>query len=68
MPFAWNLPYLSVFLAMVTAILLSVLRGAAIFMADLARATAIPLEMDHMALSARGGGAAAVRDAGLVLG
>ena len=28
MPFAWNLPYLSVFLAMVTAILLSVLPGA----------------------------------------
>ena len=28
MPFAWNLPYMSVFLAMVTAILLSVLPGA----------------------------------------
>ena len=28
MPFAWNLPYLSVFLTMVTAILLSVLPGA----------------------------------------
>lgn len=28
MPFAWNLPYISVFLAMVTAILLSVLPGA----------------------------------------
>lgn len=27
-PFAWNLPYLSIFLAMVTAILLSVLPGA----------------------------------------
>ena len=28
MPFAWNLPYLSVFLTMITAILLSVLPGA----------------------------------------
>ena len=37
-------------------ILLSVLRGAAIFMADLARATEIPLEMDYMALSSYGRG------------
>ena len=35
-------------------VLLSVLRGAAIFMADLARATEIPLEMDDMALSSYG--------------
>jgi hypoxanthine phosphoribosyltransferase len=35
-------------------IMLSVLRGAAIFMADLARATEIPLEMDYMALSSYG--------------
>lgn len=35
-------------------LLLSVLRGAAIFMADLARATEIPLEMDYMALSSYG--------------
>ena len=28
MPFAWNLPYMSVFLTMITAILLSVLPGA----------------------------------------
>ncbi|HAM15257.1 MAG TPA: hypoxanthine phosphoribosyltransferase [Eggerthellaceae bacterium] len=38
-------------------LLLSVLRGAAIFMADLARATEIPLEMDYMALSSYGSGA-----------
>lgn len=37
-------------------VLLSVLRGAAIFMADLARATEIPLEMDYMALSSYGSG------------
>lgn len=37
-------------------VLLSVLRGAAIFMADLARATEIPLEMDYMALSSYGKG------------
>ena len=37
-------------------LLLSVLRGAAIFMADLARATEIPLEMDYMALSSYGRG------------
>ena len=35
-------------------VMLSVLRGAAIFMADLARATEIPLEMDYMALSSYG--------------
>ena len=38
-------------------VLLSVLRGAAIFMADLARATEIPLEMDYMALSSYGNAA-----------
>ena len=37
-------------------VMLSVLRGAAIFMADLARATEIPLEMDYMALSSYGKG------------
>ena len=37
-------------------VLISVLRGAAIFMADLARATEIPLEMDYMALSSYGSG------------
>ena len=37
-------------------VLLSVLRRAAIFMADLARATEIPLEMDYMALSSYGSG------------
>ena len=37
-------------------VMLSVLRGAAIFMADLARATEIPLEMDYMALSSYGSG------------
>ena len=35
-------------------IMLSVLRGAAIFMADLARATEVPLQMDYMALSSYG--------------
>lgn len=35
-------------------VLLSVLRGAAIFMADLARATEIPVEMDYMAVSSYG--------------
>ena len=38
-------------------VMLSVLRGAAIFMADLARATEIPLEMDYMAVSSYGNGA-----------
>lgn len=37
-------------------VLVSVLRGAAIFMADLARATEIPLEMDYMAVSSYGNG------------
>ena len=37
-------------------VMLSVLRGAAIFMADLARATEIPIEMDYMALSSYGSG------------
>ena len=37
-------------------VMLSVLRGAAIFMADLARATEIPLEMDYMAVSSYGSG------------
>lgn len=40
-----------------SVVLLSVLRGAAIFMADLARATEVPLEMDYMALSSYGKGA-----------
>lgn len=35
-------------------VLISVLRGAAIFMADLARAIEIPLEMDYMAVSSYG--------------
>ena len=38
-------------------IMVSVLRGAAIFMADLARATEIPIEMDYMAVSSYGLGA-----------
>ena len=37
-------------------VLLSVLRGAAIFMADLAREIKIPLEMDFMAVSSYGNG------------
>ena len=37
-------------------VMISVLRGAAIFMADLARATEIPIEMDYMALSSYGSG------------
>ena len=35
-------------------VLVSVLRGAAIFIADLARATEIPIEMDYMAVSSYG--------------
>ena len=35
-------------------LVISVLRGAAIFMADLVRATEIPIEMDYMALSSYG--------------
>lgn len=38
-------------------ILISVLRGAAIFMADLAREIKLPLEMDYMAISSYGNGA-----------
>ncbi len=38
-------------------ILISVLRGAAIFMADLARQIDIPCEMDYMAVSSYGNGA-----------
>ena len=38
-------------------VLLSVLRGAAIFMADLARQIKLPLEMDYMAVSSYGNGA-----------
>ena len=38
-------------------ILISVLRGAAIFMADLARKIELPLEMDYMAISSYGNGA-----------
>ncbi|WP_206214813.1 MULTISPECIES: hypoxanthine phosphoribosyltransferase [unclassified Adlercreutzia] len=38
-------------------VLISVLRGAAIFMADLARAVELPLEMDYMAVSSYGNGA-----------
>ena len=37
-------------------VLVSVLRGAAIFMADLARAIKLPLEMDYMAVSSYGAG------------
>lgn len=37
-------------------VLVSVLRGAAIFMADLARATEVPMEMDYMAVSSYGSG------------
>ena len=38
-------------------VLISVLRGAAIFMADLARAIDLPIEMDYMAISSYGTGA-----------
>lgn len=38
-------------------VLISVLRGAAIFMADLARAIELPVEMDYMAISSYGNGA-----------
>lgn len=38
-------------------VLISVLRGAAIFMADLARAIKVPAEMDYMAISSYGNGA-----------
>lgn len=38
-------------------VLVSVLRGAAIFMADLARVIQLPVEMDYMAISSYGNGA-----------
>lgn len=38
-------------------VLISVLRGAAIFMADLARKIELPIEMDYMAISSYGSGA-----------
>lgn len=38
-------------------VLISVLRGAAIFMADLAREIKLPCEMDYMAISSYGNGA-----------
>lgn len=38
-------------------VLISVLRGAAIFMADLARQIDLPVEMDYMAISSYGNGA-----------
>ncbi len=38
-------------------VLISVLRGAAIFMADLAREIGLPIEMDYMAISSYGSGA-----------
>jgi len=38
-------------------VLISVLRGAAIFMADLARQIDLPVEMDYMAVSSYGSGA-----------
>ena len=38
-------------------VLVSVLRGAAIFMADLARRIELPVEMDYMAVSSYGNGA-----------
>lgn len=44
-------------------VLVSVLRGAAIFMADLARRIALPLEMDYMAVSSYGNG---VKSSGVV--
>ena len=46
-----------------SVVLVSILRGAAIFMADLARATEIPLEMDYMAVSSYGKG---VKSSGVV--
>jgi hypoxanthine phosphoribosyltransferase len=44
-------------------VLVSVLRGAAIFMADLAREIKLPLEMDYMALSSYG---SSTRSSGVV--
>lgn len=46
-----------------SVVLLSVLRGAAIFMADLARATEVSMEMDYIALSSYGTG---VKSSGVV--
>ena len=46
-----------------SVVLISVLRGAAIFMADLARATEVPIEMDYMAVSSYGSG---VKSSGVV--
>ena len=45
-------------------ILISVLRGAAIFMADLARQIQLPCEMDYMAVSSYGNG---VKSSGVVI-
>lgn len=44
-------------------VVISVLRGAAIFMADLVRAIDLPLEMDYMAVSSYGNG---VKSSGVV--
>ena len=44
-------------------VMISVLRGAAIFMADLVREIDLPLEMDYMAISSYGGG---TRSSGVV--
>ena len=44
-------------------VMMCVLRGAAIFMADLARAVELPLEMDYMAVSSYG---AAAKSSGIV--
>lgn len=44
-------------------VMMCVLRGAAIFMADLARAVRLPLEMDYMAVSSYG---AAAKSSGIV--
>lgn len=44
-------------------VMMCVLRGAAIFMADLARAVQLPLEMDYMAVSSYG---AAAKSSGIV--
>lgn len=38
-------------------VMISILRGGAIFMADLARAVKLPVEMDYMAVSSYGSGA-----------
>ncbi len=46
-----------------SVVVVSVLRGAAIFMADLVRATEIPVEMDYMAVSSYGSG---VKSSGVV--